>query len=79
MNGCCCKGPPAHRQGGWREEMTMCLTKPSKSKDLYDNVIQHVVISAMEGINGRTFPPVSVMKSLVKCWVLTVFPPPLCS
>ena len=43
----------------------------SKSKDLYDNVI-HVVISAMEGINGKTFPPVSVMKSLVKCWVLTV-------
>ena len=50
----------------------------SKLKDLYDNVI-HVVISAMEGINGKTFPPVSVMKSLVKCWVLTVFPPPLCS
>ena len=51
----------------------------SKSKDLYDNVIQHVVKSAVEGINGKTFPPVSVMKSLVKCWVLTVFPPPLCS
>ena len=51
----------------------------SKSKDLYDNVIQHVVISAMEGINGKTFPPVSMMRSLVKCWILTVLPPPLCS
>ena len=51
----------------------------SKSEDLYDNVIQRVVISPMEGMNGKTFPPVSAMKSLVKCWVLTVFPPPLCS
>ena len=50
----------------------------SNSKDLYDGIIQ-VVISAMQGINGTTFPPVPVMKSLVKCWVLTVLPTPLCS
>ena len=49
----------------------------SKSKDLYDNVIQHVMISAMEGINSKTFPPVSTMRSLVKCWIQTVLPPPL--
>ena len=51
----------------------------SNSKDLYDGIIKQVVISAMQGINGTTFPPVPVMKSLVKCWVLTVLPPPLCS
>ena len=51
----------------------------SISKDVYHNVIKNVVMSTMEGINGKTFPPVSVMKSLVKCWVLTVIPPPLCS
>ena len=32
----------------------------SKSKDLYHDVIKQVVISAMQGINGKTFPPVSV-------------------
>ena len=38
----------------------------SNSKDLYDGIIKQVVISAMQGINGTTFPPVPVMKSLVK-------------
>ena len=32
----------------------------SNSKDLYHDVIKQVVISAMQGINGKTFPPVSV-------------------
>ena len=32
----------------------------SNSKDLYDGII----ISAMQGINGTTFPPVPVMKLL---------------
>ena len=36
----------------------------SSLKDLYDEIIKHVVISAMQGINGKTFRPVSMMKSL---------------
>ena len=36
----------------------------TNSKDLYDGIIKQVVISAMQGINGTTFPPVPVMKSL---------------